>query len=378
MKTIVISNRLPMTIEIINGDIEIKESVGGLVSGISSYLNSVKSTSKKDSEYKWIGWPGSSILEKYQEAVTQKVSSKNIVPVYINDKLMDKFYNGFCNKTIWPLFHYFSEYTIYDNEMWKTYKLVNEMFCNIISKNVEQDDILWIQDYHLMLLPGMLRKLNPEAKICFFLHIPFPHYEIFRLLPPVWRKEILEGLLGADLVGFHTYEYTKYFIGCTLRILGYENNFGEIQLNDRIVKTDTFPMGIDYNLYENLNNSAEVEKEKTELKSSIGDKKIVLSIDRLDYSKGIINRLRGYELFLKDNPESKGLVTLLAVVVPSRIGVDRYYNMKKEIDETIGKINGLYGTLNWTPIIYQYKYLPINELVATYNVSDIALITPLT
>jgi len=228
-----------------------------------------------------------------------------------------------------------------------------------------------------MLLPKLLREKRPNVPIGFFLHIPFPTYEIFRLLPRDWDPEILKGLLGADLIGFHTYEYTQYFLRSVLRMLGYEHNVGQIIVGNRFVKADTFPMGIDFERYYNTVSDPDVEKESDKLKEQLSKFKVVLSIDRLDYTKGIANRLRGYELFLERNKKWHEKVVLVMVVVPSRIGVEHYRQMKRQIDELVGKINGRFGNINWTPILYQYKFLPLKPLVALYSISDVALVTPL-
>ena len=377
MKLHIISNRLPVTFQEDKGKYFIKKSPGGLVSGISSYLESMNSSSLDKSHYYWTGWPGLAFPDNKQEEIKELLKPNRLFPVFLNEKTMDKFYNGFCNKTIWPLFHYFPTYAVYDNEMWENYKLVNEKFCDITCKYINKDDTIWIHDYHLMLLPGLIRKKISNAKIGFFLHIPFPHFEIFRLLPSIWSEEILKGLLGADLIGFHTNDYTRYFLGCILRILGYSNELGEVQLEDRIVKVDTFPMGINFKYFNDLSQSEKVVEKFNSLKTNIHNQKIILSIDRLDYSKGILNRLKGFRMFLEKNPKWYNKVTMIAVTVPSRIGVERYSQMKKEIDEIVGKINGQYSTLNWTPIIYQYRSLDNEELSAIYKISDVALITPL-
>ncbi|RPI18922.1 MAG: bifunctional alpha,alpha-trehalose-phosphate synthase (UDP-forming)/trehalose-phosphatase [Ignavibacteriae bacterium] len=377
MRLIIISNRLPVTVEKKDKDFILKESVGGLVSGISAYLTSLKNTSDKHAEYIWFGWPGISINKDEQAKLKEKGKELNIHPIFLKENVMEKFYLGFCNKTIWPLFHYFPVYTVYDEEYWDNYKFVNEKFCEEVVSFVQPDDIIWVHDYHLMLLPQLLRKKLPDANIGFFLHIPFPSYEIFRMLPVLWRKELVEGLLGADLIGFHTHDYTKYFINAVIRVLGYEASFGNILTPDRLVRADTFPMGIDYESFAKAVESVEAKNEKNELVKKFHDSKIVLSIDRLDYTKGILNRLKGYEVFLKNNPQWHRKVTMLIIVVPSRIGVDSYSQMKRSIDEKIGSINGSYGNIYWTPIIYQYQYVPFLPLSGIYSVSDIALITPL-
>lgn len=377
-RILIVSNRLPFAVKIEQGELVFKESAGGLVSGLSAYLDSLKTSSFIESEYLWIGWPGITVKGKKMKGLKEKaIYEFKSYPVFLSEKDMDNFYHGFCNKTIWPLFHYFPSYTIYSEDYWNTYKNVNEIFCDTILEILKKDDVLWIHDYHLMLLPKLIREKRPDLLIGFFLHIPFPSFEIFRLLPSKWRSKILEGLLGADLIGFHTNDYTQYFLRCALRILGYEHNIGSIILNDRIVKADTFPMGIDFNRYYSAINSDEIKTERDELKKNLNDLKVILSIDRLDYSKGIYNRLGGYEIFLEKNPNWHKKVVLIVVVVPSRIGVEHYNQMKKQIDEIVGKINGRFGSIDWTPIIYRYDFLPFNSLTAYYSISDVALITPL-
>jgi trehalose 6-phosphate synthase/phosphatase len=228
-----------------------------------------------------------------------------------------------------------------------------------------------------MLLPRMLRESVPNVSIGFFLHIPFPSFEIFRLLPPRWRQGILEGLLGSDLIGLHTYDYMRHFLQSVLRILGYEHQMGEIHLPDHIVEVETYPMGIDFDRFHSAACHEETFREREELKRILPDARVVLSVDRLDYTKGILNRLEGYELFLDRHPEWRGKVVLVMVVVPSRIGVDHYEFMKKQIEETVGRIEGKYGTLGWSPLLYRFRHLPFHTLVALYSMSDVALITPL-
>ncbi|MCE1164784.1 MAG: bifunctional alpha,alpha-trehalose-phosphate synthase (UDP-forming)/trehalose-phosphatase [Bacteroidetes bacterium] len=377
MKLFIVSNRLPVTFEENGGDYRLKKSAGGLVTGISAYLESMNTSSLDKTNYNWIGWPGISFPEKKEKEIKENLSEYKLTPIFISEKIMDKFYFGFCNKTVWPLFHYFPAYTVYDNEMWETYRQVNEKFCDSVCDMADENDIIWIHDYHLLLLPGMIRKRKPNAKIGFFLHIPFPHFEMFRLMPDAWRKEILNGMLGADLSGFHTYDYSRYFHGCVLKILGHDNYLGEIQMSDRIVKVETFQMGIDFNNFDMNSNNEKTNKEVEKLKRSFRGQKVVLSIDRLDYTKGIVNRMKGFRKFLELNPDWHGKVTMLAVTVPSRIGIEKYSQMKREIDELIGKINGQYGTMNWTPIIYQYRSFHDEFLLALYRISDVALITPL-
>lgn len=376
MRLVIVSNRLPFTVLEKDGELIFKESAGGMVSGLKAYLDSTKSSSS--TEYVWIGWPGVDLDDKTKgKLISRALSEFNAYPIFIPAKVMEKFYNGFCNKTIWPLFHYFPFLTVYDEDYWNSYKEVNEIFCSAVMEIIRPDDIVWIHDYHLMLLPRLIREKMPDIPIGFFLHIPFPSYEISQLLPRNWRREILHGILGADLIGFHTQDYTQYFLRCVLRIIGYEHCMGEIILEDRVVKADTLPMGIDFERFRNATNSPDVQNEKEKLRKTLADFKLVFSIDRLDYTKGIINRLHGYEIFLEKNPQWRKKVVFVLVVVPSRTGVEQYQQMKKQIDELVGKINGRFGSTDWTPILYRYRFLPFHSLIALYNISDIALITPL-
>ncbi|MFH1370081.1 MAG: bifunctional alpha,alpha-trehalose-phosphate synthase (UDP-forming)/trehalose-phosphatase [Planctomycetota bacterium] len=378
MRLLIVSNRLPVSIVEENGDLVFRESTGGLVSGISAYLDSLKGSQFRKSDYLWVGWPGVAVEDKLKGTIRSKsLSEFNAYPVFLDERSMDKFYQGFCNKTIWPLFHYFSSYTVYDESFYAHYKAVNQIFCEAVLELVQPDDVIWIHDYHLMLLPKLLKDKRPDIPIGFFLHIPFPSFELFRTLPAEWRSEILQGILGADLIGFHTHDYTQYFLRCVLRILGYDHDLGNIYLPDRMVKVDTFPMGIDFQKFSSAAISPEVKKEKEQSWRLLKDVKTVLSIDRLDYTKGIINRLQGYELFLEENPEWQKKVVLVLVVVPSRIGVEHYQQIKKQIDELVGKINGRFGSVDWTPILYQSRFIPFDPLVALYSASDVALITPL-
>ena len=360
------------------GNLTFQKSAGGLVSGLSAYLSSLKDSSFTTSEYIWIGWPGITVEDKDKEKLELKaLTDFHAYPVFLSEEVMENFYHGFCNKTIWPLFHYFPSFATYDEAYWNHYKHVNETFCNTVMEIIKPDDVVWIHDYHLMLLPKLLREKMPDVPIGFFLHIPFPAFEIFQLLPGKWRSEILGGLLGADLIGFHTFDYTQCFLRCVLRILGYEHNMGQILADDHLAKVDTFPMGIDFGRFYSAVSSPEVQTEKDTLKKNLADFKVILSVDRLDYTKGIINRLQGYEIFLEKNQQWHRKVILVLIVVPSRIGVESYQQMKNKLDELVGKINGRFGSVDWTPILYQYRFLPFYPLVALYSISDVALITPL-
>ncbi len=369
-KLIFISNRLPVTIKIENDKVIFKRSLGGLTTGLSSFHKTHNSI--------WIGWPGIElelIEDKKEEIEKELISKFNFYPVFLKKKEIDEFYAGFCNITIWPLFHYFIQYTTFDDKLWEAYKSINKKFHKIILQIFRQNDIIWVHDYHLMLLPNLIKQSIHDSTIGFFLHIPFPSYEIFRLIP--WREEILEGLLGSDLLGFHTYDYERHFLSSTHRILGLDIKMNKIYLQGRTIKVDCFPMGIDYKKYHNTAQSSEILNESQRIKEEIGERKIILSLDRLDYTKGILERLLSYELFLKSYPNYQEKIILIFVIAPSRSKVEEYQVLKSDIDELVGKINGRFSTIEWNPILYIHRPLSLEQLISLYRIADVALITPI-
>lgn len=368
-RVVIVSNRLPVSVSAKGDRLKITPSVGGLATGLSSF--------HQEHDGLWVGWPG--IIEKNSKKRSELESvllgNYNCLPVYLSDNDLKKYYHGFSNRTIWPLFHYFSTYSTYNATEWESYKKVNEKFCRRLQEVVKPGDLIWIHDYHLMLLPAMLRKEMPDATIGFFLHIPFPSFEVFRYLP--WREEILTGMLGADLIGFHTYDYTRHFLSSVLRIRGKDQTYGQVIADNRIIKVDTFPMGIDAQRYIDASTSEKVQKEVKSLQNKLGTEKIIISVDRLDFTKGIPERLKAFEKFLERYPNFHGKVTYVMLLVPSRTKVREYKLLKSEIDELVGKINGHFDTLDWSPILYLYRTLPFEKLVALYSAADLALVTPL-
>ena len=275
----------------------------------------------------------------------------------------------------WPLCHYFFAFTRYRKDFWEAYRKVNALFCEEILRRIEPDDIVWVQDYQLMLLPGLLREHRPALRIGYFHHIPFPSYELFRILPE--RAEILRGVLGADLVAFHTHDYMRHFIGTAERVLHIDFRLDETQIGNRCVRVDALPMGIDYAAFHGISSNAGAQPLIAKTREQFGDRKPILSVDRLDYSKGILHRLRGFGSFLERYPEYRGQATLAMVIVPSRDRVNSYADLKTEIDKEIGAINGRYSTMEWTPVRYFYHGFSFEELAAMYYVADVALVTPL-
>ncbi len=368
MKTIIIANRLPIKIERNEDEFIITQSEGGLATGLGSL--------ESESEIFWVGWPGIyTDNEEEKKDITQKLHSLNFHPVFLSANQIENYYEGYSNSTIWPLCHYFFSFIEYKADYWEAYQEVNSLFCKEALPYIDKNDIVWVQDYQLMLLPKKIRDEKPNANIGYFHHIPFPSYELFRVLPE--REEILEGLLGADLIGFHTHDYMRHFISAIYRVLNINCNLDEISLNNRIVHVDAFPMGINYDKYHNAPNLPEIKEKSKLLKEKLGDRSIILSVDRLDYSKGIIHRLTGFAQFLNNNPEYHEKVSLAMIVVPSRDSVDIYSELKTKIDQLIGEINGKYARLGWNPVYYFYRSFSFEELIAMYDVAGIALVTPL-
>ncbi len=369
VKLIIVSNRLPVTVAKREGRLKYNPSVGGLATGLDSFYKSYHSV--------WVGWPGIAAerVKEERELINERLIKDNFYPVFLNHHDIDLYYYSFCNKTIWPLFHYFTQHTIYTKNSWEAYQRVNNIFCKEVLRIVSPEDKIWIHDYQLMLLPKMLRQKLPEATIGFFLHIPFPSSEVFRLLP--CRREIVEGILGADLVGFHTYDYVHHFIESTRRLLGYEFSLGQIAASNRIIRVDAFPLGIDYEKFARAAESQSVQNDIKRIRKKVGERKIIISIDRLDYTKGIPQRLEAFDYFLEKNSGYREKVTMILVAVPSRTGVEQYVQLKRSVDELISRINGKYGTLSWMPIWYLYRFLPFDSLIPLYRMADVALITPL-
>jgi len=378
-RLIIVSNRLPVDVKLSDEGIAVSPSVGGLATGMKSVYKNYQST--------WIGWPGfaqEDVSEQQIKTVESLLKKEKCKPVYLQSEEIQQYYHGFTNETVWPLFHYFTQYTHHDGEQWEWFVKVNRKFADKVIEDLQPGDTIWIHDYHLMLLPEMIREEFADVTIGFFLHIPFPSYEVFRILP--WREKILNGMLGADLIGFHTYDYERHFLSCVRRLLGHDVDFNKITLENRIAKVDAFPMGIDYDRFNTcaVNLQSKLTKDRSKLQQEIdryflkqSERKLILSIDRLDYTKGIPNRIKAYERFLEKYPEYIEKVSLIMLTVPSRTTVDQYKQLKSEVDELVGRVNGRFGAINWTPIWYFYRSMPFENLVELYSSSEIALLTPL-
>ena len=376
-RTIIVSNRLPIKISNLDKSFEFSSTSGGLATGMKSI--------HKKNNFLWIGWPGidkKSLGNNFVKA-EKLLYKKNYIPVFLKKKEINDFYYGTSNEALWPLFHYFIEFSIFNKSHWKSYIDVNNKFADCVIKHAKKDDVIWVHDYQLLLCPKIIKTKRPDLTVGFFLHIPFPSFEIFRIFP--WREELLEGILGSDLIGFHTYDYVRHFLSSVKRILKYDVIFNKINVGSREVLVDTFPMGIDYAKYndaarkKNKQKKSEMSNLRLQLKDhkkTSSNSKLILSIDRLDYTKGVINRIKAFEIFLTNYPEYRGKVRLIMLTVPSRSDVDDYVKLKKQTDEIVGRVNGKFASVNWTPIWYYYRSMSFDELIDLYTISDIAMITP--
>jgi trehalose-6-phosphate synthase len=335
-KLIVVSNRLPVTVTKRDGGYEFIKSSGGLVSALSA--------AKKDYEFVWFGWPGIDVpMADQLQLATDLKTCYDCIPIYLERQEAELFYNGFSNEVIWPLFHYFPEEIRMGNGQWDAYIKVNQKFAKEIAANCDGSMLFWIHDYQLMLLPKMLRDTFPRAKIGFFLHIPFLSSEIYSVLPV--REIILEGILGSDLVGFHTFEYARHFVSSCSRIMGLSTRPDKVAYQGRDVEVAVIPIGIDPEDFLSKLDNQEVLSIEEELVCNFKRKKVVLGVDRLDYIKGIPNKLLAFKQFLLNNPKYVGQVVLLQIAIPSRTNVTEYQNLRSYVNEIAGEVNGSLGTV---------------------------------
>jgi len=374
-KNIIVSNRLPIQID---ADLNFTPSSGGLATGLKSF--------HQEGDSLWIGWPGIE-KEKLNHTQESKLEStliqKSYAPVFLDQSEISDFYYGLSNKCLWPLFHYFNHLMVFEEGQWDAYVAVNRKFAEKVSQHLNPGDFVWVQDYQLMLCPQMIRSFHPDVTIGFFLHIPFPSFELFRIFPR--RKELLEGMLGSDLIGFHTFDYQRHFLSSVKRILNLEVSFNEIHHEHREVTVNTFPMGIDFEKFAQaaMSHDEQDSKDKSDIRQQLelhkkmaDESKLILAIDRLDYTKGINNRIKAFELFLKKYPEYLEKVRLVMLAVPSRTGVSHYQKLKRETDELVGRVNGQFATVSWTPIWYYYRSMTFDNLIDLYLAADVAMITP--
>ena len=372
-KTLFISNRLPVTIHQNpeSGEYHYTRSIGGVATGLRSVHDQGRSL--------WLGWSGlhEEDVDSDAAAVLKRslLEEENCVSFQLSKADFEEFYLGFCNEAIWPLFHYFPNRAHYTPAQWEAYTRVNQRFFEELKPYIEEGDTVWVHDYQLMLLPQLIKESYPGASVGYFHHIPFPSYEIMRLMP--WREEIMAGLMGADLLGFHTYDYVRHFISSARRLLGYEYSLGYLTAGQRLVRADVFPMGIDYEKYDQAYKNKAVIASHKEVRKQLTNTRTILSVDRLDYTKGIPERIKAFDEFLDTYPAYREKVGLYLIVAPSRTEVGEYQGLLKEIQELVSAANGKHGTLGWTPIQFFYRSFSFEDLCALYMEADLLLVTAL-
>lgn len=370
-RLVVVSNRLPFTLKRSGDGWRTDRSTGGLATAMGPIIERTGGI--------WVGWSGDSsdpADERRQKTLKRWAERERYFAVDIPQEIAAGFYEGYSNQTLWPLFHQFPSLLNFKPKHWRAYVEANRRFRDVTLEHVQPGDTIWVHDYQLMLLPQLLREALPEARIGFFLHIPFPSSPIFRLLPR--REELLQGLLGADYLAFHTYGYLQHFRASALRILGLDSRMDALEVGGRSVRLDALPIGIAPGEFTGLlERDEETIKRREELRGRFKGRRVLLGVDRLDYTKGIPERLRTFRRLLKHAPELRGKVILIQVAVPSREVISMYKELRQEVDELVGKINGEYSTPDWTPITYIRRGIPRSELAALYAVADLAWVTPL-
>lgn len=366
-RLIVASTRLPIVLSPGADNLwEVTQGTGGLVTALAAV--------RQDREFTWLGWPGTFIPDADREEVSKRLAEYGSTPVFVPQEHMAGFYEGFSNDNLWPLFHNLTERSTFSRENWTSYRVVNEMYADAIAAIAQPGDLIWIHDYQLCLVPRLLREKGLGCPIGFFLHIPFPSADIYRTLPVA--DELLRGILGADLIGFHAYEYVSHFRMAALRVLGLESDTTFLEIQSRKVQLEVLPIGIEPREVQEFLKSPEALQEQTDLERTFAGKQIVVGVDRLDYTKGIVLKLLAFEEFLKQYPQWRENVVMVQVAAPSRTGVEEYQQLKREVDELVGRINGEFSTSSHTPVVYINQFVDRARLSGLYRAASIALVTP--
>jgi len=364
-RIIVVSNRLPLTLKKTEHGWDTTRSSGGLASAMNPLLG------KTGGE--WIGWAGDGGGEnsqKRQTILAEWAKTDHYFAVDLPKDVADGFYEGYANQTLWPVFHNFPSQLKFDAKHWESYVEANRIFCEAVVDRYRPNDRIWVHDYHLMLLPQMLRERLPDAAVGFFLHIPFPSSEVFPVLPR--REELLQGLLGADLLAFQTHAHLQQFRAALLRVLGMESKIAQVALGSRPVRLEALPIGIAPQEYRGLLSSdATTARQYADWAQRYRGRKVLLAVDRLDYTKGVPERLRAYGHLLRSSPELRERVVLIQIAVPTREGIDTYQELRTEVNRLVGEINGQLGTPGWTPLVYINRSIERSELVALYKLADV-------
>ncbi|KAB8239207.1 trehalose-6-phosphate synthase [Aspergillus alliaceus] len=367
---IIVSNRLPLSVKEENGSYKSSLSSGGLVTALSGLT--------KSTNFRWFGWPGKAIEDpEEQKKVSDALAENSATGIFLDEQLAHDHYNNFCNSVLWPILHYQSG-VAFNEDAWKAYQRANEIFADTVANEANAGDLIWVHDYHLLLLPSLLReRLEKQGKHCpigFTLHTPFPAEDFWRAIPV--QNDLLKGLLACDVIGFHTDEYRRNFTESCGRSLGANTEkAGQVQYEGHESCVGVFVVGIDPQKFNDSMQDRDVQKRIHELEKQYEGTTVIIGVDRLDYTKGLVQKLEGYGYFLNTYPELQGKVTLIQVAVPSREDVKEYQDLEKEISTLVGKINGEHATADWTPLIYMHRSVSFAELTSLYCIADICLLT---
>jgi trehalose 6-phosphate synthase len=362
-RLLVVSNRLPVRRVRREGHSEWIRSSGGLVSALVPALQGKGGS--------WFGWSGTK--GKGPQPFEHDGIGYGTVP--LSSAEIESYYDGFSNRTLWPLYHDQVRTPEFHRSWWRSYQEVNQRFAEVATDALGPDDVAWVQDYHLQLVPRFMRGRRPRCRIGFFLHIPFPPVELFGHLP--WRRELLEGLLGSDVIGFQTRGGAQNFLSCVSRFTTAQVNGDTVQHEGRTVRVGAFPISIDFDHYDAAARSDEVQAKIGRLLKRMGGRRIFLGIDRLDYTKGIDKRLKAFEGLLRRRENAARELAFIQIAVPSREDVGEYADMRGDIEQLVGRINGQYGEAGTTPIHYLYRSVSALDLSAYYAAADVMVVTPL-
>jgi trehalose 6-phosphate synthase/phosphatase len=366
-RLILASNRLPITAEYDGSQLVLRQSGGGLATGLKGVRAGQGST--------WIGWPGEvSSSARVRSQLTAELEKEGLRPIFLTRPELKGFYEDYSNAAVWPVFHDLVDQLPLEIMGWEMYEEINERFARAVVDVYEEGDMIWVNDYHLMLMPAQIRRMAPQARIGFFLHIPFPHPDMFRVLPQ--RTELLQGLLGADLLGFHTRSYADHFLSAVETILGERTSSAGVRLKGRTARVGAYPMGIDAETWENRARSTPVAKQVLSLMQDAGKRKLVLGIDRLDYTKGLLRRIAAIERLFQQEPSMAERVRFIQVTFPSRERIESYAGLRRQISEMVGRINATYGSPRSLPIHLILRSVSEEEVSSLYSAADIMLVTP--
>lgn len=369
-KLLVVSNRLPITVEKVGDSFKVNPSSGGLVTALDSVLRTHGGM--------WMGWAGSETNEELAKVIelASMQHPYRLEAVPLTEEEITNFYQGFSNEIVWPLFHDLQSRCNFNPEYWSSYCVVNQRFADRAAHFAKPGDFIWIHDYHFTLVAKYLRDRHLTNRIGFFQHIPFPPPDIFEKMP--WRKQILEGMLSHDIVGFQTERDRRNFLACVQALLpAAKLGKDHIVYLGRSSRVAVFPISVDFHEFAEIAAQPDVEQHTARIREEQSGRQIVLGVDRLDYTKGIVERLLAFRHLLKHEPQIHRRITLVQIVVPSRADIPKYREMKEEVERLVSEINGKYSDAGWIPILYFYRSLPRHELVAHYRAADIALVTPL-